>query len=125
MAKDAKAKADEATKDGRDDRIAELELALEAAKAKADEAVVAADQARRDMLAAQCEVVAMVDAGARRPEATEPKRIRMRLRDSRIVGLNIRGTAMDGEFRDVDVTGCTAKQIDDLVADPLLEVEPA
>lgn len=132
MAK-ATARAEEATtKDERDDRIAELELALEEAKriadeatARAEDAALVADQARRDALKAQSEIVAMVDAGAKRPEKHETKFIRARLRDPRLVGFNLRGTPMDGQYRSVDVTGCSAKQIDDLIADPLIEVEPA
>lgn len=126
------AKADDVAKDDRDDRIAELELALEEAKrvadeatAKADEAARTADQAKRDALKAQSEIVAMVDSGAKRPDRHEPRFVVARLRDPRLVGFNLRGTPMDGEFRKVDVTGCSAKQIDDLIADPMIEVEPA
>lgn len=124
MAKDAKKAADEAApKDDRDDVIAALQLELEEAKKAADEAARIADQAKRDEAAARSEIASMVEAGAKRPVAAEPRVLRARLRDPRVVGLNIRGTNMDGEFRAIDVTGCSAKQIDDLIADPLLEVE--
>jgi hypothetical protein len=124
MAKDAKKAAEEVAQvDDRDDRIALLEMELADAKKAAEDAAILADQAKRDMLTAQAEVFAMVDAGAKRPAFDEPKMMRVRLRDPRIVGLVIRGTVMSGEFRNVDVTGCSAKQIDDMRADPMFEVE--
>lgn len=134
MAKpDAKKAAEEADKrsedppqiDERDARIVELEAALADAKKAAEEADASTRRLRASLDDARAEIALMVEDGASRAEPTNARILRVRARNPKLSGFCFHGVALGPDFVDLDVTGMTAEQIEDVFSDPIAEVVEA